>query len=121
MTSAAASRDWLGHAHASLLAWWLPHVAIVGALFLPVPVRTAVWIVALVWMGTACILNARRCGRTLCRYTGPYYFVMILPTLAFGLGFVALGFYGWLVLAAVILVGSKLVWWAAERTWGRYA
>jgi len=28
-------------------------------------------------MGTACILNARRCGRTHCRYTGPYYLAMI--------------------------------------------
>src|SRR5216684_2346875 len=37
----------------------LPQAAILAALFVPVPVRTVVWIIALLWMGTACILNAR--------------------------------------------------------------
>jgi hypothetical protein len=25
-----------------------------------------IWIIALIWMGTGCMLNARRCNRTLC-------------------------------------------------------
>src|SRR6516225_5941753 len=45
--------------------------AIIASLFFPTPARAATWIVALVWMATACILNSRRCGRTHCRYTGP--------------------------------------------------
>jgi hypothetical protein len=55
----ASMRDWLRSPHASLFAWWLPHVAIVAGLLAPVPVRAAVWTVALIWMGLACILNAR--------------------------------------------------------------
>jgi hypothetical protein len=116
-----ASRDWLGRVHTNPLAWWIPHAAILGALFLPVPVCTLAWIVALAWMGRACILNAARCGPTHCRYTGPYYLAMILPVLTFGLGFVSAGFYGWLALAAVMLLGSKLIWWVTERVWGPFS
>jgi len=114
------SRDWLRSPRTSALAWWVPQGAIVISLFLPVPLRTVTWIVALGWMGTACILNARRCGRTHCRYTGPYYLAMIAPVLAFGTILDA-GFLGWLVLALIILVGSKLIWWVTERAWGTFS
>jgi hypothetical protein len=51
----------------------------------PAYMRAAVWTAALLWMGTACILNSRRCGRTHCRYTGPYYVAMIAPVITAGL------------------------------------
>ena len=72
-----SSRDWLSSPRTNALAWWIPKAAILAALFIPPPARTGIWIIALVWMGTACILNSRRCGRTHCRYTGPYYLAMI--------------------------------------------
>src|SRR5262249_46253151 len=78
------------------------------------------WIIALAWMGIACLLNAHHCGRTHCRYTGPFYLAMILPVLALTSGIVPRGLYGWPALAAIILLGSKLIWWATERTWGRF-
>jgi len=65
------SNDWLSNADTNLVAWWLPKGAIIAALFGAAPLRAAIWTVALLWMGIACILNARRCGRTHCRYTGP--------------------------------------------------
>jgi len=92
-----------------------------AALFLPVPVRSAIWIAALIWMGAACILNARRCGRTHCRYTGPYYLAMTLPVLILASGIVPAGFYGWLGLAVFIFAGSKIVWWSTERMWGKFS
>jgi hypothetical protein len=82
---------------------------------------TAIWIVALAWMDVACILNARRCGRTHCRFTGPYYLVMIVPVLALGSGIVPVGLLGWLVLGAVIIHGSKTIWWATERARGKFS
>ena len=115
------SRDWLPSPRTSALAWWVPKGAIVAGLFLPVPLRTVIWIVALIWMGTACILNAKRCGRTHCRYTGPYYLAMIAPVLALGSGMLDAGSLGWLVLAVIILAGSKLLWWATERAWGKFS
>jgi hypothetical protein len=78
------------------------------------------WIAALMWMGTACILNARRCGRTHCRYTGPYYLVMIAPVLGLSANIVSVDFYGWLALG-LILVGSRIVWWGTERAWGKFS
>jgi hypothetical protein len=79
------SRDWLGSVHTSLLAWWVPNAAILAGLLVPVSFRAVIWIIALIWMGTACILNARRCNRTHCRYTGPYYLAMVVPVLVLGL------------------------------------
>jgi hypothetical protein len=92
-----------------------------AALFLPVPIRVVVWIVALIWMGTACILNARRCKRTHCRYTGPYYLAMTAPVVALGLGIVSAGIYAWVVLGVLIVAGSKLIWWTTERAWGEFS
>src|SRR5580700_6804202 len=115
------SADWLVSARTRALAWWLPQGAIIAGLFVALPARTVIWIVALAWMGTACILNARRCGRTHCRFTGPYYLAMILPVLTFGEGIVPSGFYGWLALGAVILLGSKVILWATERAWGKFS
>jgi hypothetical protein len=86
-----------------------------------VPARTVIWIVALAWMGVACILNARRCGRTHCRFTGPYYLVMIIPVLALGLRVVPAGLLGWLALGAFIILGGKTIWWATERAQGKFS
>jgi Ca2+/Na+ antiporter len=116
-----ASRDWLANTRTNALAWRIPQVAILGGLLVPELVRSAIWIIALIWMGAACILNARRCNRTHCRYTGPYYLAMIVPVLALGSGAVSVSFYAWLALACVILLGSRLVWWATELAWGRYS
>jgi hypothetical protein len=92
-----------------------------AALLLPVPVRAVVWMVALCWMGAACILNVRRCHRTHCRFTGPYYLAMVAPVLALGVGIVSAGIYGWIVLGVLIVAGSKLIWWATERAWGKFS
>jgi hypothetical protein len=118
-TTTNASADWVGSTRTKLLAWWLPHAALLAGLLVGVPARTVIWIVALAWMGVACLLNARRCGRTHCRFTGPYYLVMIIPVL--GLGVVPAGLFGWLVLGAFIILGSKTIWWATERARGKFS
>jgi hypothetical protein len=118
---ARPSADWIGNVRTNLLAWGLPHCAIIVALFLASPARAVIWIIALAWMGTACILNARRCGRTHCRFTGPYYLAMIVPVLVASLDLVAVGRYGWLALAALIIFGGGLIWWATERAWGKFS
>jgi hypothetical protein len=116
-----SSRDWVSSARTNILAWWVPHAAMLAALLVSVPARAVVWTIALTWMGTACILNARRCNRTHCRFTGPYYLAMIAPVLALGVGIVSAGIYGWIVLGVLIVAGSKLIWWATERVWGKFS
>jgi hypothetical protein len=58
------AKDWVGDARSYALAWGLPAVALVATAFAPPPIRTAAWLVSLVWMGAACLANARRCGRS---------------------------------------------------------
>lgn len=115
------SRDWLVSTRASALAWWVPQAAIVVALSASVSLRAVVWLVALIWIGTACVLNSRRCGRTHCRYTGPYYLAMIVPVLVLASGVISAGFSGWLMLGVVILAGGKIIWWVTEFAWGRFS
>ena len=113
--------DWLADARASALAWWIPQAAAFAALLAPVPARVGIWTVALAWMGAACILNYRRCGRTHCRYTGPYYLAMIVPVLALGIAPVLITLTEWFAIAVAILLGSKLIRWATERAWGKFS
>ena len=115
------SRDWLGSTRASALAWWIPQAAIVVALSAPMSLRAVIWLVALIWIGTACVLNSRRCGRTHCRYTGPYYLAMIVPVLVLASGVISAGFSGWLILGVLILAGGKIIWWITEFAWGRFS
>ena len=121
MSRTNPSSDWVGRARTNVLAWWLPYGAIVAGLFVAVPARTAIWIIALIWMGVACLLNSRRCGRTHCRFTGPYYLAMTIPVLAVGVGVVSADLYGWFALAVFIAAGSKVIWWATERAWGKFS
>jgi hypothetical protein len=116
-----SSRDWLSSPRASVLAWWIPKGVIVAALFIPPPARAGMFIMALTWMGIACILNSRRCGRTHCRYTGPYYLVMIAPVLGLASGVISADYYAWLSLVVLILGGSMIIWWATERAWGKFS
>jgi len=129
-TRAKSSLDWVGGVHTHVLAWGIPYCAIAAGLFVEVPARAVIWTIALAWMGTACILNARRCGRTHCQFTGPYYLGMIVPVGVLGLGIVSAGFAGWLALGANCLrqqdnlvgdragVGQVLI--AATRSRMRY-
>jgi hypothetical protein len=115
-----ASRDWLANTPARWRGGFL-RSPLFGGLFVPVPIRAAIWIIALIWMGTACILNARQCGRTHCRYTGPFYLAMIAPVLVLGSDIASAGIYGWIVLAVLIIGGGKVIWWATERAWGKFS
>lgn len=82
--------------------------------------NAVVWSVALIWMGSACLMNARRCGRTHCRYTGPYYLALVIPVVILGLGLLPLGPYAWWILGSAILFGGKIIWWATEAAWGKF-
>ena len=115
----ARSRDWLSNSRSYSIAWFLPLALFPVGLLANLPLRTALWAVALIWMGGACLINAQRSGRTHCRFTGPFYLAMILPVLI--LGTVSASLASWLALGVVIVVGSRLVWWATERAWGQFS
>lgn len=120
MSAVGPKNDWSASFQTYLAAWGISSIILLAAILLPVGQRAVVWTAVLVWMGTGCLLNARRCGRTHCRYTGPFYLVMIIPVAALGTGTVVLGALDWWALAALILLGSKLIWLPTEWAWGRY-
>ncbi len=119
--AAKPAMDWLGKSHTNIIAWWIPKGTMVAGLLAPVPLRATIWIAALAWMGIACILNSRRCRRTHCRYTGPFYLMAIVPVALLGSGVLSANFYGWLALGLVILPGGWVIWWATERAWGKFS
>jgi hypothetical protein len=106
-----------------LFGWGAPIIALI-ALNLAravLPYEAIVWIMAaaLAWMGTACVLNARRCRRRHCAYSGPVLLAAAILTPLVGFDLIALGPRGldyvlWSALALVILS------FVAEWIWGRY-
>jgi hypothetical protein len=74
----------------------------------------------LIWMGGACLMNARRCHRTHCRYTGPFFLAMAMAVLAYIMGLLPLGSWPWLTLGLTIAIGNALLWWGTERALGTY-
>jgi hypothetical protein len=91
-----------------------------GATLLEPALRAVIWPVALLWMGGACIANARRCGRTHCRFTGPFYLLMAALVLGYVTGAVPIGDQGWVLLGAATIVGTIVLWWGSERIWGLF-
>ena len=75
----------------------------------------------LLWMGGVCLANARRCSRTHCRFTGPFFLMMAAGVVALASGLLGLGRHGWSIIGGVTLVGSAGLWWGSERLWGRYS
>jgi hypothetical protein len=119
---ARASRgatDWAGDWRSLAALWGLPAVAMGAAVLLDPAPRAVVWTLMLVWMGAACLANARRCARTHCRHTGPFFLGVAALVVAHAAGVLPLGSYGWTILGTITVVGNALIWWASERLLGR--
>ncbi len=102
------SRDILSNPLLVFALFCLPAIAIVatGRHDVGGGWRTAVWTAALSTMGIACWANAVRCGRMHCYITGPFFLVMAVITLLYGLGIAPLGSNGWNAIGLTILVGA---------------
>lgn len=116
----APERDWAGNRRAFALYWGLPAAVMALAGVLDPLTRAFVWTGALLWMGGACLANARRCGRTHCRFTGPFFIAMAVVVVAYAAGALPLGPSGWTLVGATTLFGAIGVWWVTERIWGKF-
>jgi hypothetical protein len=110
----AASND-LVRSRAAWLLWCLPTAFIVVGMEWT-SARTALWIPAFSIMGTACLLNARRCGRLHCHLTGPLFVLAALATALDAMGSVKLG---WVAIASVAAAGTGLAF-GVEHIRGLY-
>jgi len=116
------SRDILSSWWRVFILYWLPAIAIVvaGAPAISSGWRTVVWTVALATMGVPCIVNALRCGRVHCYLTGPFFLLMALIALSYGLGILHLGGNGWNLLGLLTLIGAIALWCLPEMFLGKY-
>jgi hypothetical protein len=96
------SRDWLANTRTDLIAWWVPPALIVAGLFVSTPLRTGIWIRADPLPVHRALLSSDDA-----------------PALA--LGMMDASLYAWLVLAAFVLLGDKIVWWVTEHAWGPFS
>ena len=112
--------DWATGVSGFMLAWGLPMAAMIGSVLVDPFIKTLIWIVALTWMGGARLLNARRCGRTHCFYTGPFFLFMIIPVALHGFDILSFGPEGWRWLGITVGVGGGGLWCLTEKLLGRY-
>lgn len=115
------SRDLSRHLASAALWWGLPLV--VGMFTNILPISSAavaiVWAIALVWMGTGCVLNALRCGRLHCYIAAPVLLVGAIGVGLTGLGLTSLPLRGVGVLINGAL-GLAALSFLAEPIWGMY-
>ena len=116
------SRDILSNPAQAIPLFWLPAIVLVvtGASRLTGGWQTAIWTTALCIMGAACMVNAVRCRRVHCYLTGPFFLLMALVTLLYGLGLVPLGTGGWNLIGMTILIGAIVLCCLPELFLGRY-
>jgi len=121
-TTTCKSRDILSSRRRVFVLYWLPAIAIVvaGAPAISNGWRTVVWVVALAVMGAACIVNALLCGRVHCYITGPFFLLMALAALLYGLGILHFGGNGWNLLGLIGLIGTIAFWYLPEMFLGKY-
>lgn len=79
-----------------------------------------VWPALLTFMGVACLLNARRCGRTHCYVTGPFFLILAGVAILYGIGTLPLGARGWSTLSATFAIGGAVLCCVPEWLFGRY-
>lgn len=103
-----------------VVIWGVPVVALSISAHLGGVYPTIVWPLALTFMGSMCLWNARRCGRLHCYFTGPFFLLLAVASLLYGLGILALGKHGWSDLSLVLLAGAVLLICIPEWFFGKY-
>ena len=115
-------RDLAGGIVRPLLVFGLPTLAVLGTGYggFSERVLAVVWPLAFLWLGAACLSNARRCGRVHCWFTGPFFLLMSVLSLLHGTQVLSLGPDGWRLLGNGFAIGGTILYSLPERIWGRY-
>lgn len=113
-------KDLLRSRWALCLLWIGPWVLIIATSNTSNFIHTVIWTFAFAVGGVACLVNARRCGRLHCFYTGPLYLLAALTSLLYGLGLLPLGLHGWNWIVGVAGVLSLFACCGLEQLFGKY-
>jgi hypothetical protein len=84
------------------------------------PIRGAIWAASMGAMAGACLVNALHCGRVHCYFTGPFFLLTAVWSLAYGLGLTPMGASGWAIIGTVTLAGAVILTWLPEAVLGKY-
>lgn len=104
-------------------SWGLPLVILLSTNFMsgfiPFPVIIAVMSGTFFWMGLACLLNARRCRRRHCYYSGPIFIIGSIVVMLVGFEFISLGRDGLIIVVSATL-SLALLTYLSEPIFGKY-
>jgi hypothetical protein len=95
-------------------------VCICLGFFVSPGLRTVLWTLSLGFMGTLCLLNASRCGRIHCYFTGPFFILTAAASLGYGIGLLPFGPPGWKWIGNVTIIGAIVLSSIPEFVLGRY-
>src|ERR1700675_199476 len=110
--------DWVRGRGTGVIWWCLPFgVGIAADFFALSPRDTAlVWMASFFWMGTGCVLNARRCHRLHCYISAPAFFLGAAALALFAAGIPVLGPHAinniiWITLTVALLsFVPEMIW-----------
>src|SRR4029450_8813086 len=119
--SSGSERDLLCRGRSAFLLWCVPWFAFaLGAFMGSLGLKTILWSTSLAVMGVACLLNASRCGRVHCRFTGPFFILCATTSVGYGFGLLPLGPSGWKWIGLGTIVGAAGLCCIPELFLGRY-
>ena len=118
--SRSPERDLLCKGPSAFLLWCGPWVAFALGFSAPPALKTILWTTSLAFMGAACLVNASRCGRIHCLFTGPFFILGAVASLGYGLGILPFGPSGWKWIGAVTIIGAIALTFIPELVLGRY-
>lgn len=91
---------------ASWLLWGIPMALGAAAILWPFG-RAILLTIAFTWAGTACVVNARRCGRFHCHITGPLYLGLGLLSAMIGLKSLTVD---WRLVGVIFALGTAIAY-----------
>ena len=118
--SRGPERDLFRRWTSTLLLWGLPWLAFALGYAQSPALRTVLWTTSLAFMGVACLVNAFRCGRIHCLFTGPFFILGAIVSIGYGLGLLRLGPSGWKWIGDVTIIGAIALCCIPELVLGRY-
>ncbi len=116
----AEPKDLVASKWVSLIVWKLPLAVFAVGFFTSPSLRAVLWSVSLGVAGAGCLVNAARCGRVHCYFTGPLFLIGAGVSLAHGVGLVSLSATGWMGIGLAVILGGCALTLLPERVWGKY-
>ena len=118
--SRAEKRDLLCSGPKAFFLWCVPWFVFALGFWAPPALKTVLWATWLAFMGVVCLVNASRCGRVHCVFTGPFFILGAVASLGYGVGLLPLGPSGWNWIGTVTIIGGIALACIPELVLGRY-